>query len=214
MQPPVPPGYRSPRSASQTQTPTTADQSRRSAAVRAVIDPSGRRQFRIWRRAPLQESGRLHGYSWLSRQDNVRFWRLSVARVVITVNASPASWPTGSAKAPVTTWKLPQQLNALPTGPPIVTQSDEAARRPVPAPIAESGLNQRRRPWARPYPDQVVLRCCACDRIGVRRQAHERPSAVVEQLQCRVRTPPTVARRGPASRDILNGSSMWPELVG
>jgi hypothetical protein len=95
-----------------------------------------------------------------------------------------------------------------------VTQSDEAARRPAPAPIPESGVNQRCRPWARPYPDQLVLRCCACDRIGVRRQAHERPSAVVEQLQCRVRTPPTVARRGPASRDILNGSSMWPELVG
>jgi hypothetical protein len=39
---------------------------------------------------------------------------LSVARVVITVNASPASWPTGSAKAPVTTWKLPQQFKPFP----------------------------------------------------------------------------------------------------
>ena len=57
-------------------------------------------------------------------------------------------------------------------------------------------------------------RCWACDRIGVRRQAHERPSAMVERLQCRVRTPPTVARRGPSSRDILNGSSMSPELAG
>jgi hypothetical protein len=51
------------------------------------------------------------------------------------------------------------------------------------------GVNQRRRPWARPYPDQVVLRCCACDRIGVRRQAHERPSAVVERLRCRRKDP-------------------------
>src|SRR5580704_6349880 len=37
MQPPVPPEYRSPRSASRTQAPTTADQSRRSAATRAPV---------------------------------------------------------------------------------------------------------------------------------------------------------------------------------
>src|SRR6266550_6034042 len=54
----------------------------------------------------------------------------------------------------------------------------------------------------------------ACDRIGVRRQAHERPSAMVERLQCRVRRPPSLARWGPSSRDILNGSSMSPELAG
>jgi len=60
--------------------PELSPRPRRTAAVRAVIDPSGRRQLRIWRRAPLQESGRLHGYSWLSRQGNVRFCRDEVRR--------------------------------------------------------------------------------------------------------------------------------------
>ena len=55
-------------------------------------------------------------------------------------------------------------------------------------------------------------RCWACDRIDVGRQAHERGQR--RGGAAPVPTPPTVARRGPSSRDILNGSSMWPELAG
>jgi hypothetical protein len=44
-------------------------------AVRALIDPSGRRSFVLDDVSPAEE-GRLHDYSWLSRQDNVRFCRV------------------------------------------------------------------------------------------------------------------------------------------
>src|SRR6266516_357497 len=83
------------------------------------------------------------------------------------------------------------------------------------AAVAESGRRSTAPTMSASVPrSSSSARRWACDRIGVRRQAHERPSAMVERLQCRVRRPPSLARRGPSSRDILNGSSMSPELAG
>jgi hypothetical protein len=61
------------------------------------------------------------------------------------------------------------------------------------------GVNQRRRPWARPYPDQVVLRAVG---PATGSTSGGRPTsganAVVEPLQCRPRRPllAGVRRRG------------------
>lgn len=63
----------------------------------------------------------------------------------------------------------------------------------------KSGVNQRRRPWARPYPDQVVLRAVG---PATGSTSGGRPTsganAVVEPLQCRPRRPllAGVRRRG------------------
>jgi hypothetical protein len=65
--------------------------------------------------------------------------------------------------------------------------------------IAESGVNQRRRPWARPYPDQVVLRAVG---PATGSASGGRPtsgaSGVVEPLQWRPHRPllAGVRRRG------------------
>jgi hypothetical protein len=54
----------------------------------------------------------------------------------------------------------------------------------------ESGVNQRRRPWARPYPDQVVLRAVG---LATGSTSGGRPTsganAVVEPLHCRRKDP-------------------------
>jgi hypothetical protein len=120
-------------------------------------------------------------------------------------------WPPGSDLAD----RLPVVTASRGLGGRLRNVSAAGVSQRPQARLPNRGVCQLRRPWTRPYPDQVVLRAvgpATGSASGGRPTSG--PAPWWSGCSADVRRPRSLARRGPSSRDILDGSSMWPELAG